>query len=158
MAAVRDGFRKAPPGTDRLELVGVAYEALVRARRRYNAQTGVPFGAYAKIRVRGAVMDAVRRLWSRVEEIPTAAPEAGAVEAPEAVYDVKQLSAALRRLEPRDRLIFGLYYEADLNLKQVAEIIGLSSSHVWQLLRAIRAEVQKKIDSAQKSDGCTSSF
>lgn len=42
------------------ELVGAAYEGLVVASERFDAKRGVPFGAYARHRIQGAVVDAMR--------------------------------------------------------------------------------------------------
>ena len=55
------------------DLVGYGREALVRASRRYDATRGVPFGPYARHRVRGAMLDGLgelggvpRRLYRRL--------------------------------------------------------------------------------------------
>ncbi len=42
------------------ELVACGYEGLIGAARRYDANRGVPFRAWAVLRVRGAMLDAVR--------------------------------------------------------------------------------------------------
>ncbi|MBI4951779.1 MAG: sigma-70 family RNA polymerase sigma factor [Myxococcales bacterium] len=58
-ALARAAVRRAPHlGYD--ELVGVASEALVRAARRYDPTTGVPFHCFSFKRVRGALLRACR--------------------------------------------------------------------------------------------------
>lgn len=42
------------------EFIGAALEGLADAGRRYDPQRGVPFSAFAKHRVRGAIMDSLR--------------------------------------------------------------------------------------------------
>lgn len=56
------------------DLVGYGREALVKASRGYDARRGVPFGSYARHRVRGAMLDGVgelggvpRRLYRRLK-------------------------------------------------------------------------------------------
>ncbi|MEL7300662.1 MAG: FliA/WhiG family RNA polymerase sigma factor [Pseudomonadota bacterium] len=43
------------------DLIQAGYVGLVEATSRYTVQEGVTFGAYAAIRVRGAILDALRR-------------------------------------------------------------------------------------------------
>jgi RNA polymerase sigma factor FliA len=47
---------------DRDELCGYGREGLFDAARRFEADRGVPFPAYATFRIRGAMLDGVRRL------------------------------------------------------------------------------------------------
>jgi RNA polymerase sigma factor for flagellar operon FliA len=51
-----------PRHTDREELAQAARLGLVEAAIRYDADRGVPFGSWAALRVRGAILDAVRGL------------------------------------------------------------------------------------------------
>lgn len=44
------------------DLIGAGREGLLDAARRFEAQRGVPFRAYANFRVRGAILDGVRQL------------------------------------------------------------------------------------------------
>lgn len=44
------------------DLVGAGREGLLDAARRFDPTRGVPFGAYANLRVRGAILDGVRQL------------------------------------------------------------------------------------------------
>ena len=44
------------------DLVGYGREGLLEAARRYDPSRGVPFRAYANYRVRGAILDGVRRM------------------------------------------------------------------------------------------------
>ena len=52
--------RQTPDHVDLDTLTSVAYEALVTSANRYNPNLGIPYRAYAKRRVRGALLDHLR--------------------------------------------------------------------------------------------------
>lgn len=52
--------RRLPRGVDVDELVSVAVMGLIEAVQRYDASRGVPFRAYARHRILGAIMDSLR--------------------------------------------------------------------------------------------------
>ena len=54
--------RRLPSHVDGSELVGVGVMGLVDAAGRYEASTGVPFDAFARQRIHGAMLDALRRI------------------------------------------------------------------------------------------------
>lgn len=57
--------RRFPSHVDRDELFNAGVFGLVDASRRYDPATGVPFGRFAAIRIRGAILDSTRsRDWS----------------------------------------------------------------------------------------------
>lgn len=57
--------RRFPAHVDRDELFNAGVYGLVDASRRYDPDTGVPFGRFAAIRIRGAILDSTRsRDWS----------------------------------------------------------------------------------------------
>lgn len=95
---VNEVLTRLPAHVERDDLVSAGLVALVQAARAYQPETGVPFGAYARTRVRGAVLDELRcadwaprgvrsrlRAVARAEEALTAqlgrAPEMGEVAA-----------------------------------------------------------------------------
>ncbi len=53
--------RSVGPSADRDDLVANGREGLLEAARRYDATRGVPFKLYANYRVRGAMIDGVRK-------------------------------------------------------------------------------------------------
>ena len=57
---VAELLHRLPPHVERDDLVSAAQLALVNAARSYDATTGVPFGHYARTRVRGALLDELR--------------------------------------------------------------------------------------------------
>lgn len=54
--------RRLPSHVDGEELVGVGVMGLVEAAGRYESSTGVPFDAFARQRIHGAMLDELRRL------------------------------------------------------------------------------------------------
>ncbi len=71
--AVRSDLHLTPGASVDDELVAYGREALVKASRGYDSRRGVPFGRYARYRVRGAILDGVgemggvpRRLYRRL--------------------------------------------------------------------------------------------
>ena len=50
-----------PRHVDRSELWSAGAAGLVEASRSYRSETGIPFGRYAAIRIRGAIIDSTRK-------------------------------------------------------------------------------------------------
>ncbi len=69
-----------PSHTDREELAQAAALGLVEAARRYDGSRSVPFGSWASLRMRGAVVDAVRGLDHAPRSVRSAARTARAAE------------------------------------------------------------------------------
>nr|WP_296071393.1 sigma-70 family RNA polymerase sigma factor [uncultured Actinoplanes sp.] len=57
---VREMLFKVPPHVHRDDLASAGYAALVTAAQAYDAQRGIPFGRFAAMRVRGALLDELR--------------------------------------------------------------------------------------------------
>src|SRR5512134_1804578 len=61
-AAARRLARRAGPAAEVEELVGWGSEGLVEAARSFDPARGVPFAAYARARVHGAMLDGMRAM------------------------------------------------------------------------------------------------
>ena len=57
---VREMLFKVPPHVHRDDLASAGYAALVTAARAFDADRGIPFGRFAAVRVRGALLDELR--------------------------------------------------------------------------------------------------
>jgi RNA polymerase sigma factor FliA len=191
--------RRLPPQVEVSELIGVGVLGLIDAAGRYKPATGVPFDAFARCRIQGAMLDALRGLdWAprslrklrrKVDATmaqlrhslgrePEASDMAIALEVSESEYDkmLDQLRAAdlasIRRAEgddsrtlleicagpedgphaqvekkelsrllvralgelpEREKYILSLYYEQELTLAEIGEVIGVGESRVSQL-------------------------
>ena len=190
---------RIPPQVEVSELIGVGVLGLIDAAGRYQPALGVPFDAFARRRIHGAMLDALRQMdWAprslrklrrdvdetivklrhalgrepEAEEIATAlrvtpeeydrmlddlrATELAAVrqvdagdgrsllevavgpdEEPHALLERRELAALLARalgeLPERERQILSLYYEQELTLAEIGEVIGVTESRVSQL-------------------------
>lgn len=135
-----------PPSFDLDDLVGVGNEALTRAAVRYRpSQHGsAPFSAYARLVVRGAMLDSVRGKRyrentteplpvDRVERIPPARELAADV-AIDSARLRRRVEAAIELLPPQQRSVLSLYYgPSEPSLAEVGRRMGISRSRAQQV-------------------------
>ncbi len=202
---------RLPASVDVDDLVQAGMVGLIEAARHYNGERGASFETYAGIRIRGAMMDELRRGdWAprsvhrrhreiagamktieqregreaREEEIISAlnlTPEAYRLavqdavqcqvlsldEPPEGSDDPFEapdphssplesierdefqgrLSQAIAGLPERERLVLSLYYDEELNLREIGAVLDVSESRVCQIhgqaLLRVRAQMQE---------------
>jgi RNA polymerase sigma factor for flagellar operon FliA len=181
---------------------------LLEAIQKFEPDRGIVFEAYARIRIRGAVLDALRRLdhlsrrmrrqskslrdtHQKMEQeagapvgdaevaestglsikevqdsrIRRAAPESvdpqvldsikanalwqgmpTVLESLEREEAITMVANALAELPERNRLIMGLYYEAELTLKEIGQVVGVTESRVSQIMRKTVSMIRAKIN------------
>jgi len=189
---------RLPASVEVDDLIQAGMIGLIEASRGYDAEQGASFETYASIRIRGAMIDEIRRgdwvprsVHRRAREAAAAIREieqatgrtATAQEVAErlelplpdylrlledaarghvlsldshvedhgespSVVDSgipvpdqvavrsefgRELAAAIEHLPERERLILSLYYEQELNLKEIGAVLGVSESRVCQL-------------------------
>ena len=134
--------------TSREDLESAGLVGLIDAIDRYQPDRGVPFEAYAALRVRGAVLDELRAATGgrRNETL-------GAVSLDELLEDgdhrlpsvdetgpqraVEELAArvesALRYLPQRQREVIARYYGQALTLRETGKTMGISEARACQL-------------------------
>lgn len=149
----RAACRHLPPVFDLDDLIAVANLALVRAATRYRPgeHNGAPFAAYARLVVRGAVIDSVRnRNWTEAmrpglyqqgtddaEEVEIAAAIRAATQpsAPEAIDRarlVERVANAIAWLSPKAQMVLREYYSAnEPRLIDVAQKLHLTRRDVY---------------------------
>lgn len=179
------------------DLIQAGMIGLLEASRQYDASQGASFSTYAGIRIRGAMLDEIRRLdWtprsvhrkarevaeavrriehrtgrdatdtevaqeleigldeyhqilqdaaaSRIFSIDQEDPETGMVlevagESPTPFVQLQEesfqrsLATAIAELPERERLVMQLYYDEELNLKEIGVVLGVSESRVSQI-------------------------
>lgn len=192
---------RLPSQVELAELVSVGVIGLIDAAGRYKPSTGVPFDAFARRRVQGAMLDSLRDLdWAprslrrlrrdvdsaimnarrrlgrepaeadiaeemslsladyekAVEQLRTLElgavrsldapgedgisrlemcidPSEGAVARIERQELRDHLARAIEQIPDRERQILALYYEEELTLAEIGEVIGVGESRVSQL-------------------------
>lgn len=108
-----------------------AQDALVRAWRARHRCTGVP-AAYVKAIARNEALRLATRRSPTPHDDPFAACPAAAVEAPadDVVHMRLEVSRALDRLPPYDRLLVTLYYGLDESAARVANRLEMKEATV----------------------------
>lgn len=192
------------------DLLQAGYLGLIDASRRYEPQEGVSFSAYAAIRVRGAIVDLLRRnsnlcrstismqqkvrlaereLSQKLQRDPT--PEELAEEldltleefqswearfqanktqsldevysdhsalfednsvSPEDATQHQQVRAIMRQavseLPEREALVLQLYYVEEMNIYEVAAIMGVTTGRVSQIKKAAIGRMRDRMKGA----------
>jgi RNA polymerase sigma factor for flagellar operon FliA len=59
----------------------------------------------------------------------------------------KELAQAIARLPERERLVMGLYYEQELNLREIAAVMGVTESRVCQVHKQAVQGLQRSLAS-----------
>jgi RNA polymerase sigma factor for flagellar operon FliA len=156
--------RHLPAHVDADELVSLGYLGLVEAQTRFDPARGVPFGAFASTRARGAMLDGLRRLDPVSREERTrlrdsgAAPSVRLVDAScadnqaapgsDAVEELLQrercarLGRALDRLSERERLVVERHFFEEQPLKNIGHELHVTASRVCQLVGAVLARLR----------------
>ncbi len=205
---------RLPPQVEVSELISVGVLGLIDAAGRFKPSLGVPFSAFARRRIHGAMLDSLRGLdWApravrklrrdvdgaiaavrrTVGREPAAAEIAAELGVAEAEYDrmldqlrsaelatIRQhnagdgraaleveidsaewpsarlerqelrelLAGAVAALPERERHILALYYEEELTLAEIGEVIGVGESRVSQLRTQAIARLRAALGAA----------
>lgn len=189
---------RLPPSVQADDLIQSGMIGLLEAARNYDAGQGASFATYAGIRIRGSMLDEIRRcdwaprsLHRKVREVSEAIREIESAEARDArdvevaeklgisldayhqilqdasghkVFSVEDLVAGtesvseglseriagpldeleigefkralaegIEGLPERERLVMSLYYDEELNLREIGGVLGVSESRVCQI-------------------------
>ncbi len=150
---------RLPSHVELNDLTGDGMLGLITAARRYDPTRGVAFPLYAKHRIRGAIVDGLRRTdhlsrdsRSKAKKVEqerreivfvegtcgaTAETIAGAVCPPDVMAGNAELSAtlrsAMRTLPARYREIVGLYHWRGLTMREIGRSYGINESRVSQI-------------------------
>ncbi|NNC55005.1 MAG: RNA polymerase sigma factor FliA [Pseudomonadales bacterium] len=194
------------------DLIQAGLEGLLEAANNFSAGKGASFETYAGIRIRGAMLDEIRRGdWSprsvhrnargmaeayqavamQMSREPSArevaaymgitldeyhqmsrqslgarltsfdevsgddsgtsrgervaAADAGPEQAMQADQQRARLAAAIAELPERDQLLLSLYYQQELNLKEIGKVLGVSESRVSQLHAQAAVKLRAKL-------------
>jgi len=129
------------------DATAVAAEELVRSVLAFDVARGVPFAAFAKVRVYGAVSHLFRAAatrWQRecvpdAAEVTEQAADGTALDASEARLTLAPLLAVLSEDERR---VIQLLYEEGRTTYEAADVLGVSQSKVARLKRQALSRMQ----------------
>ena len=124
--------------TEELERYGLM--GLMKAIEMFDPDRAVPFEAFAKQRIRGAMSDYLRTVAAgRARTVTTPVPgallrEIGS-DAPASRAVNLEIWRSIEALPPSQKLIIGLHYCESITLKDVGRILGITEGEA-QLLRS----------------------
>ena len=139
------------PLSDADDIASAAVLGLIDAVDRFEPGRGVPFEAYAALRIRGSIIDELRRVDERGrsgDETPRATSLDGLVEddwiaflasddGVDAKFDDEDLrgrvEGAIATLPPRQREVLARYYADSLTLREAGARMGVSEARACQL-------------------------
>ena len=186
------------------DLIQAGMEGLIHADRAYDKSRGIEFEQFAKTRIRGAMLDEVRRISystrsaitikreqdnatstptkklgrspknteianfldkdlatyekerivaEGVDIVSTEAatvqydeftePDSGPDEALEKHELISTLSESIEKLPERAQTVLALYYQEELNLKEIGAVLDVSESRVSQILSETATKLRK---------------
>ena len=186
------------------DLIQAGMEGLIHADRAYDKSRGIEFEQFAKTRIRGAMLDEVRRISystrsaitikreqdnatstltkklgrspknteiasfldkdlatyekerivaEGVDIVSTEAatvqydeftePDSGPDEALEKHELISTLAESIEKLPERAQTVLALYYQEELNLKEIGAVLSVSESRVSQILSETAAKLRK---------------
>lgn len=148
-------------------MVGAGMVALVEAANRYNPTLGVPFGAFARKRIQGAVIDELRAVdplgrkerKSRPDfhpevELDSLRPDKqiwySTSPMPDSIVITQQLCerlpSVISLLPVRERYILSCYYEHELTQTEIGQRLGIHESRVSQIRSVALLKLREYLD------------
>jgi RNA polymerase sigma factor FliA len=151
-------------------------EGLSEAIERFDPEYGTKFETYAIQRIRGKIIDELRKVQIKPRVKASDDPETqyysnvslnrpynneegymlyetipDDVDIPDQTVEKEEekelLVATMKTLEERDRLILSLYYYEGLNYREIADILNITVSRVSQIHSKILKVLKKKLES-----------
>src|SRR5919108_2233307 len=156
---------------EREDLVSAGVIGLIDAVDRFDHARGVPFEAFARVRIQGAVIDELRRLdgrsrlfWKRVREGTTAEESMPDAVSLDRLIDAgtepagddltaslleqdlwNDVGIALMTLPRRERSVLQRYYGASRTLREIGSEMGVSEARVCQLHARAIAQLRRML-------------
>ena len=138
---------RLPASVEIDDLIQAGMLGLIDAARNFQADQGAAFETYASIRIRGAMIDEIRRgdwvprsvhrryrdLVAATRDIEQRTGKATPARAFESDAFRQALGGAIEQLPEREQLVLSLYYEQELNLREIGAVLSVSESRVCQI-------------------------
>ncbi len=131
------------------EVTAAAFERAYRKRNRFDPERGEPRAWLFGI-ARNAALDELRRRGRQAELTAEPADLHGFATEEGAEHSERRLavSAALERLEPRERELIALKFFAGLSNAEIAQILGISESNAGTKLHRAMTKLREACDGA----------
>lgn len=145
----------------RSDLSGVALVALTQVAAEYDPARGVPFGAFAQQRIRGACLDSIRRRHyvnataveytseqSESRSDSTASVEVSAIESESRRARRAKAVEIIQKLPGRLAVLLWLHYIEEQTLEAIAPKLGVVASRLsqlhWEGISILKAQMGEK--------------
>ena len=146
-------------GIEMADLIQAGNVGLLQAARTYEPGRGAPLAGYAKFRIRGEMLDMVRRNVGRgrtavfvdFEELPDwearlpanpeYSPQAGALKR----QRMKIIVEELERLPAKDRAVVRLRYSREMTLGQIGAALSVNESRACQIHQRALARLKRAL-------------
>jgi RNA polymerase sigma factor (sigma-70 family) len=144
--------RRMPQTVDFGDLLSDGFLGLDRAARLFDPSRNVPFEAFAKLYIEGAMVDGLRQRRRQLRATPCtdwAISEFSFdphIEQSQARREL--LTGALRALSRRARLAVLLYYSEGLSMRVVGGCLGITEARVSQLHQRAMIKLRASADAA----------
>jgi RNA polymerase sigma factor for flagellar operon FliA len=145
------------------DLIQAGMIGLIEAAQKYDSSKGASFETYAGIRIRGSIVEYFSMLQdsncsrlysyeetfgeedSNIDASETSSAFASPLEGLQREGLKKALSAAIVQLPERERMVLALYYNEELNLKEIGLVLGVSESRVSQIHSQAAARLKARL-------------
>jgi RNA polymerase sigma factor FliA len=153
---------RIPPCFEMDDLIQEGWIGLLDADARYDPANGVPFAAYARFRIRGAMLDSLRRsTWfngtmsgfdqgeGREMQIADTRRDLDVEGQLGAARQRRLLAVAIAQLPPRERAVVVAHYQDSQSLLDAGRQLGVNNSRACQIhdraLSRLRAMPQARM-------------
>jgi RNA polymerase sigma factor FliA len=148
-------------GIEVADLIQAGCMGLLKAAQNFEPVRGAPFALYAKFRVRGEMLDMVRRSAGRERTASFLRPtgtdgaecEASLPAPPESSPQISAvaqqrtaiLHEELQRLSDRDRTLVRLRYSGEMSLREIGETLQVNESRACQIHQSVLTRLKRAL-------------
>lgn len=148
-------MQRLPPCFEYDDLRQAGYLGLIDAAAKFKRSFNVPFPQYAKCRIRGEIIESVRRRhWKNATHLPITEnvlemPAAGGSDAImrriEHGQEARIVAEAIDSLPERHRKVVEIYFRDEGKLAAIGEEFGVRQSRSSQLLQMAKRETAREL-------------